>query len=415
MPRVAIVGGGLIGLFSAFYLQQQGMEVTVLEKGDIGGGAARRNGGWVCPNRAKPLPSRSEVLLGLKSLGDSQAPLRAQTGFLLRNSRFFLGFASATRASKVARGEYSMSQANRETLELFAGLQEKANVEGPVGNGFITVFGDRHRAEQAREGVKKRASNGLAGEPEEVIGHEDLCALEPGLDTAAQWGFRTTGDKWVDPDRFVTDLAAYLESAGVEIRVHTPVENVRQEGSQVIVETSAGAERYDQCIIAAGVWSRELVKPLGYQIPLLKGQGYSFEAPVANEFSHTIVLGDSHLGITPTSVGLKVVGLIDFTDDSEEFRDERIEMMIKNAQPFLRDVDWVARVHEWSASRPMTPDGLPIVGRLRGKHNRIVLATGHNMLGLTLGPSTGSLLSRIVERGPESKQTGPAAWDPARF
>lgn len=154
------------------------------------------------------------------------------------------------------------------------------------------------------------------------------------------------------------------------------------------VHSSAGTVHADTAVIAAGIWSKEICRPLGLDLNLFPGKGYSFTVPVQDPPRQLIHLDDAHVALSPLAKNLRIAGTMEFDHDHDRFCAQRIKAIIAAARPYLTGIDWDARRDEWVGPHPMTPDGLPAIGALL-THHHIYLATGHNMLGFMLAPATG--------------------------
>ncbi|OFE18827.1 hypothetical protein BA895_01195 [Humibacillus sp. DSM 29435] len=413
-PRgeVAVVGAGLIGLFSAHYLLDRGYAVTLLERGDPGGGASRVNGGWVCPARSDPLPSYPVVRDGLRSLVPG-----AGGGFFLAPAAIprVAGFLSRfVRSSTPARFERSWDELdglNARTVELVDELVTAGLIGGLADEGFLMLHPTREEAEATRAALVTVARRGFCPAPEPVLGRSALLELEAGLGPAAQWGFLHRGDRWLDPSRLVDALIRSVVQRGARIVTDAAVSAVRAGRSGVTMVTARGDVEAGHAVIAAGAWSELLLRPLGVQGHVTPGKGYSFTVSPAAPPTHVLRLGSTHVGITPLGQYARVVGMVELDGTHERFRAGRVAAMKRAAAPYLSGVDWGASTDERVAPRPLTPDGKPLIGCVPGAE-RIVVATGHNMLGLTLGAATGTLVTELVDRGPAAAV---AAFDPMRF
>ncbi|MFF3458385.1 NAD(P)/FAD-dependent oxidoreductase [Streptomyces sp. NPDC002730] len=243
--------------------------------------------------------------------------------------------------------------------------------------------------------------------PRPRSGHPGRAALGPG----ARAGFLVERQWAIDPSLFVDTLADRLCRGGVELVEGARVTSVREGGGRTEVRTTAGTYTADTTVIAAGVWSRELCRGLGVDIDLMPGKGYSFSVPVDPLPSRLIHLGAAKAVLTPLGKRLRIAGTMEFDHDPDRFRQGRVDAIIAATRPCLRGADWERREQEWMGPRPMTPDGLPLIGRVPGTSG-VLLATGHNMLGLMLGPATGRLVTGLLTGGADPGLA--ARFDPAR-
>jgi D-amino-acid dehydrogenase len=411
--RVAVVGAGLIGLFSAHYLVERGHDVTLLEPSDrTGGGASRVNAGWVCPARSDPLPSSAVVRDGLRSLVSRHgggfflgpAALPHICGFLMR-------FLSHSSRSTHARSWNDLDVLNARTPGLIDELTERGIIADLRDEGFLSLHTSREEAERARAALVAVSHRGLSKAPESLVGREALLDLEPGLGAAATWGFLHFGDRWLDPSRLVDALTESLLARGARVVTHARVTSVRQRGSTVELEAADGAIEATHAVIAAGAWSEHLLRPLGIRGYVTPGKGYSFTAHPQQPVRHVLRLGHTHVGVTPLRTGARLVGVVEMDGTFEVLRPDRIEHMKREAAPYLSGIDWDSCTDHHVAPRPMTPDGKPLIGPVPGSE-RVIVATGHNMLGLSLGAATGAIVADLIELGPGA---APVAFEPTRF
>ena len=392
---VVVVGGGLVGLSCAWFLQEAGAQVTVIESGALpGGGASRGNAGAICPSMVDPLPAPGMLREALVNVGRADAALYVHPAYAPRMARFLRRFASAATAEAYERGLRALDQLARGVTAAYEAMAD-AGIGGHAWRGgYLFVHADPEAAAHDRAAVARAASFGLCEQPGEVLGGSELRAEEPLLGADAVAGFVAPGERWIDPSRFVDDLAAALAGRGVPIRTGAPVRAIAAFDDGVEVETKYGRIDAAIAVVAAGVWTKDLVAPLGARLEMRPGKGYSFAVrPVVNA-RRSLHLSTAHVMASPMGERLRIAGTMEFDGTTDRFNPKRIDAIVRATQPFL-DVDLSARGEEWAGPRPMTPDGLPYLGRIPG-HERVVVAAGHNMLGLTLAPVTGRVVAGLV-------------------
>ncbi|MEU6658746.1 FAD-dependent oxidoreductase [Streptomyces sp. NPDC046821] len=387
-----VVGGGVVGLACAHALGRAGLQVTVLERDRIGSGASRGNAGEVCPDIVEPLGSPGLAVKAVAGMLRPASPLWINPvpsarlwGFLAR-----LGLHSTSR--HYAAGAASLAALAEDTFALFEELEALGVDGGAAKNGFLFAY-PSHKAAEHGLAAFRRLGAPLATEL--PLTADELADMEPALGAAARAGFVVEHQWSLDPARFVESLAQRLRADGATLVEGARVTAVRRAGGRTHVRTSAGTYSADVVVIAAGVWSREQLRGLGVDVDLVAGKGYSFAVPTDELPTRLVHLGSAKAVLTPLGKHVRVAGTMEFDRDPDRFRQRRVDAIARAARPYLPGADWDRREQEWMGPRPMTPDGLPLIGPVPGRPG-VFLATGHNMLGLMLAPATGRLIAGLV-------------------
>jgi D-amino-acid dehydrogenase len=317
---------------------------------------------------------------------------------LLRLASFLGRFALNSNARSYRDAFNKLDQFNRVRAERFDELAEAGIGSHFEATGNLRAFRVRETALSDWQAARRLAALGLTQEPGEFLGPGELHDLEPGLGAAAQWGFLRSDVRFGDPSKFVDQLAAYLSDHGATILQDSAVTAVTDGAASVAVEVSDDGNEaaFDQVLIAAGLGSTALLRGLGARIRMVPGKGYSFTVEPTQMLRYTVLLGEAHVGATPLDNNrLRIAGTMELGATDSQPSEDRIDRIAEAAAPFLNGVDWANITEQWAASRPMTPDGLPYVGRVGGSR-RIFAATGHNMLGLSLAPATGHAIADLM-------------------
>jgi D-amino-acid dehydrogenase len=389
---VAVVGGGLIGLCCAHYLADAGLRVTVLERDRVGSGASRGNAGEICPDLVEPLPAPGVIAAALRSAHRPESALYVHPAVSRDLARFLLGFTRHATRARYAAGARELARLADGTFDLFEQLEGRGVDAEARKGGYVFVYGSPDAAHTARERFE-RLHAPLAADG--VLDAAGLAELEPCLGPAARAGF-VVDDQWsVDPNLFVDRLTELLRRRGVEVVEGSRVTAVRSGTGGVRVQTVEGPVDADAAVLAAGVWSREVARGLGIDLNIFPGKGYSVALRMDRTPTRLVHLGDAHVVVTPMAKGVRLAGTMELDPHHDRFNPRRITGIVAAARPYLDGGHWDELGNEWVGARPMTPDGLPAVGALPG-HRRIYLASGHNMLGLMLGPCTGRLIADLV-------------------
>jgi D-amino-acid dehydrogenase len=406
---VTVVGGGLVGLCCAHYLAEAGLRVTVLERDRVGSGASRGNAGEICPDLVEPLPAPGVISAALRTVHRPESPLYVHPTISRDLSRFLIGFTRHATRARYAAGVRDLAALATGTFALFEQLEAAGVDANARKTGYLFVHGSPGAAHAAWH---RFAGLGAPLDPSGVLDAAGLAELEPCLGPAARAGF-VVEDQWsVDPNLFVDRLAELLRHRGVDIAEGSRVTGLESRPGGVRVRTVDGPLDADAAVLAAGVWSREIARGLGLDLNIFPGKGYSLSLRLDRSPSRLVHLGDAHVVVTPLAKGVRLAGTMEFDPDHDRFNPRRIAGIVAAARPYLDGAHWDELGGEWVGPRPMTPDGLPAIGPLPG-HRRIYLASGHNMLGLMLGPATGRLVANLVTE--QAHREAWAAFDPRRL
>ena len=413
--NVVIVGGGVIGLSTAFYCLLAGRKVTVLERLPAQrDGCSFGNAGMIVPSHFVPLAAPGMVALGLKWMWNSESPFyvkpRLDTDLLYWAWQFWRA-STAARVRQAAPVLRDLSLASR---ALFEELATKHDLEfGLEKRGLLMLCRTEHAlAEEARMAAR---ANEL-GLPAEVLDARQAAEREPGarLDVAGAVYFPR--DCHLTPERFVHALQRRLVEMGGEFLANTEVTGWRRSGAQLIaVETSAGAIEADGFVLSGGSWSPGIARGLGLNLPLQAGKGYSVTLPSPRRLpSICSILTEARVAVTPMGAALRVGGTMEISGLNEEINPARVRGLVRALQQYYPDFRFedFDGLPAWRGLRPVSPDGLPYLGRTRSVAN-LVIATGHAMMGLSLAPVTGKIVADVLDGRPVPY--GPNLLDPDRY
>ncbi len=396
--RVAVVGAGMVGLATAWFLRERGVEVTVLDRTGVAAGASWGNAGWLTPGITTPLPEPAVLRYGLRAVLSPSSPVYVPPRADPRLLRFLAGFARHSTAAKWRTAMRAYIPMNRRAFEAFDAL-------GAGGVAAMTheakSFIAAYRTEAERSVLLDELAHIHAAGQEiefDVLTGAEAREVEPSLSENIGAAIRLHGQRFINPGEYVHSLADAVRARGVSLVTGAEVVDIRDEGTGVRVVTSAGAdERYDAVVLATGTWLGELGRRFGVRTVVQAGRGYSFSVAIEHVPSGPVYFPAQRVACTPLGDRLRVAGMMEFRSAEAPLDRRRILAIAEAARPLLRGADLDARVDEWVGSRPCTPDGLPLIGATRS--SRVFAAGGHGMWGITLGPLTGSLLAEQITTG----------------
>jgi len=411
----AVVGAGVVGLSVAWFLQEHGYDVTVFESRTVGAGASSGNAGWVCPGLTAPLPEPSILSYGLRSLAARDAPLRIPPTAPLATWRFLAGFALHCTAKRWTAGVASYAGINaiaHESYDVLAAGGVTAVVhEAPM----IAAFEDPRDAVPLRREVEVLASYGQDVSAVE-LSEDELHAVQPILSPRAHFGLRLDGQRYLQPAEYTQSLAGSFVSRGGKIEEGVSVVGIRERAgsSRVHVDIATSVLSVDVAVIANGAWLQRLAGPTGVRMRVGSGRGYSFTVRADEVLEAPLYLPSTRVACTPgpdpQSGWFRMAGTMEFRPPGYRLDERRVQAIVHSCTPYLRNVDWSSVTGEWVGPRPITSDGLPVIGATALEN--VFVAGGHGMWGITLGPATGRLLAERIATGKLPPALAP--FDPLR-
>lgn len=402
MKHVVVIGGGIVGLSSAYYLQQAGHRVTVLDKGNFLDNCSYGNAGYVCPSHFTPLAAPGIVSQGLKWMLNSRSPFYVQPS--LNRSLIDWGFKFMKSATKK---NVDRSAVPLRDIALMSQREYESWAALPDFNfayqhkGLLEIFQTQKVASHAKHAVEKGKELGL---DVELLDYEAMQQLEPQTKINGLGAIFFKCDAHLYPNKLMQDLIAYLKQHSVQLLENEEVTGFEKKQKNVTrVITSSNAFDADAVVVASGSWSRETAALLDTKIPLMPGRGYSITLENAPyHLNYPAILTEGRVAITPMDGNkIRFGGTMEVVSTKAAPRYNRVEGILKAVKDFLPSFD-IPRPSDdkiWYGYRPCSADGLPYIGKI-SKFNNVVVATGHSMLGLSLGAGTGRLVAEIINEQP---------------
>jgi len=394
--HVVVVGAGAVGLSTAWFLQERGVRVTVVDRRGVAADSSWGNAGWLAPALTLPLPEPGMLAYGVKAVLSPSSPVYVPCTTDLRLLRFLVGFARHCTAAKWKSAMAVYTKVNPLALAAYdelaqGGVAEQAQLADP----FLAAFASG--ADRSALVAELRQVVAAGGEVDyELLDGEEVRSLEPSIGEGVRVGLRLAHQRFINPPRFMASLADAVRQRGAEIVAGQTVVAVRDQGASGVRLVSTGGEQLaaDRVVLANGARLTTLARPFGVRTLVQAGRGYSFSVRPESVPKNPIYFPAQRVACTPLGDRLRVAGMMEFRSPDAPLDRRRVQAIVDATRPMLSGIDWAARQEEWVGSRPCTPDGLPLVGVTRCP--RVYAAGGHGMWGVALGPVTGRLLADAI-------------------
>jgi D-amino-acid dehydrogenase len=409
--RVVVVGGGVIGLSCAYQLLKLGADVTVVERRTLGDAASWGNAGWITPLLSGPVPAPGAIAEGLRSLWHPDSPVYLKPAAIPALSGWLARFALHCRPEPYLRGLEVVATLARQAFDAYRRLRSDGIDVRIRGTGHVFAFLDERAVDEWRAALAPMERHGYRLPP--TLNGDAARELEPSLSDAVRAAVLVEPERYVQPKELTTALAARVREMGGTVLEGTEVVGFRRAGARVSGVLAAGVELpADRVVLAAGAWTGLVARLLGARLPLQGGKGYSFSVRPPVMPRTALYLVEAHVGVSPFDDHVRLAGTMELSGINEELAEARLRGIEQAARRYLRGPWPGERADAWTGMRPLTPDGLPVIGPLPDLP-QVHVATGHSMLGVTLGPVTGEVVARQMSTGQVAPELAPLL--PSRF
>jgi D-amino-acid dehydrogenase len=409
---VVVIGGGVVGVACGLELARRGVSVVVIERDRVGHGCSFGNAGWLTPSLATPLANPGMLLKSIWWMLDPESPLYIQPRLDPSYLRWLDGFLLASRRAAFERGTAALVELCRASVDLWEALAARsADSFGFERHGLLAVYEHAASLEAARGSVDLAARSGVRAERWTA---DELRAREPAIVGRQVGGYFFPDDAHCEPYRAVRALAAKALAAGVVFAEGAEVFGVSPGGhGPRRLLTTRGEISADRIVLAAGAWSERLGRMFDLRVPILGAKGYSLLLPRATPHpTRSIYLVERKVAVNPHAGALRIAGTLELVRNDFSINQRRVNVILCGAQAMLNLGDAPVVSQIWRGLRPCAPDGMPLIGRARGRGD-VWLATGHQMTGLKTAPGTGVLLANLMTG--ETPRFDPAPFRADRY
>ncbi len=410
---VVILGAGVIGAWSAYFLNRAGWQVTILDQGGFGKGCSHGNCGYVSPSHVLPIPGPKAVRTAIKALLQPNGPFKirfrldpALWGWMFR----FLRRCTYGDMIRAGHALHPLLQSSRALYEQVI-REEKLDCEWQA-RGLVLVFRTRHG--MGEYATTNKLLSEEYGVPAKRLDGEELTAFEPALKPGLGGGWFYEIDAHLRPDRFMAEMRRVLSERGVTILEGQTFREFRRAGHRAETAVTDREElRADAFVVATGAWTPRFEKQLGCSISIEPGKGYSITMGKPARCPRVPLIFEEHrVAVTPLDSAYRLGSTMEFAGYDSTLRRDRLELLKAGAAIYLHEPVGKPVLEEWFGWRPMTPDGVPIIGPSPLLGN-VIIAAGHNMIGLATGSGTGKLVAEMLSGEP--LHLDPSPYGPARF
>jgi len=392
---VIVIGGGVIGVAIAYYTASQGASVLVVDKNEIASGSSHGNAGLLVPSHCNPLPTPGVIAQGLRYLFDPEGPFYIRFRLEAELARWLWKFYRSCNEKHLYHSIGIFRKLGNESMELHRQLAESGGDDYQYSqSGILSLFTNEDAFKEAREDAAKVKG---CGSESAVLSGDDVRDLEPVAGPQVVGGLLAKTDGSIEPLSFVKWLAKEAEQRGALFLTDTEAFWLKTDRRRVTkVVTTRGEFEADQVVLASGAWLPLLAAQLSVRIPVEPAKGYSMTYGASEgDPKIPLLLEEARVAVTPFDQTLRLAGTLELSGLDLEIRRERLKAIETQTYRYLPKLGGLEIKEIWRGLRPCTPDGLPVLGRLRPWSN-VFVAGGHATKGMSLGPVTGKYLSQML-------------------
>ncbi len=396
MKKVIVIGGGIIGLCSAYYLHKEGHQVTIIDQSNMDFGASYVNAGYLSPSHIIPLAAPGVMKKGLKWMFNPSSPLFIKPRL---NSDFFQwawAFNKSCSSQNVNQGIPAIKDIALLGQDLYSEIKETENFDFQLEKkGLLMICQTQKMLEEEIHVAEIAKKEGLAVRETSLA---ELKKMQPNVQLNAKGAVLYECDAHTTPHMFMEEMKSYLEASGVVIHRNEKINDLTVKNEK-ISSISNATHTYiaDEFVLAAGSWSSILSKKLGIKLLLEPGKGYRINSERDLGITMPAILAEAKVAITPMQGFTRFAGTMEIAGINHDINKVRVEAIANATQGYYPNIKLTAEEKNTATCglRPVSPDGLPYIGKSINCKN-LTIATGHAMMGWSMGPSTGKLVSEII-------------------
>ena len=413
MSKVIIIGGGIIGLTSAWYLQKSGYDVTIIDKSDLSDNCSYGNAGMIVPSHFVPLAAPGMIEKGIRWMFNSKSPFYVRPSLNADLFSWGLKFMKSASAIKAEKAAVPLRDISLLSKTLFEDFKHELADFGLESNGILMLYKTSKTEDEELHLAEKARSLGL---DVQALSVNECRELQPNLSLNITGAVHYKCDAHLQPYVLMELLISRLETLGVKFIRNKAITRISTKSNKIEAIYS-GNDLFlaDHYVLASGAWSPQIAALAGLNIPMMPGKGYSFMLPEPQKRMHIpALLCEAKVAVTPMNGNIRLGGTMEIDKINSRVNMNRVKGIIESVGNYLPDLktQLPEKSSVWSGFRPCSPDGLPYIGAVK-KVDNLIVATGHGMMGLSLGPATGKLVSQLIMG--EQTSLNLALYSPDRF
>lgn len=408
--HITIIGGGIAGLCSAYYLLKTGWEVTLIDAGDLENSCSYGNAGMIVPSHFTPLAAPGIVAQGIKWMFDSKSPFYVKPALNLSLMSWGMQFIRHANAKHVQRSAPFLRDLNLLSSELYKDMAKEEGFDFELRNdGILMLFKTEKTAEEEYRLAEEAKALGL---DIQILNREEVQALEPYTKLDVLGAVHYKCDSHLYPNALMHQLIRYIEGKGAAVRKQEKVTGFEVVGERIIaLTTSKGRIATELVLMTGGAALPQLAKAAGIRIPIMPGKGYSFMHDTGSQkLVHPSLLLEARVAVTPMNGQVRFGGTMELAAPNDQINMNRVEGIVNAIPKYYPEMQVAIPEKEavWYGFRPCSPDGLPYLGYSR-KLKNLLVAGGCGMMGLSLGPAVGKVIADLVNEHPLPMSIAPFA------
>ncbi|WP_026947645.1 NAD(P)/FAD-dependent oxidoreductase [Algoriphagus marincola] len=399
MKPTIIIGGGIVGLFTAYFLQKEGIEVSIIDRTDLKDNCSTGNAGMIVPSHIIPLAAPGMIAKGISWMFSSKSPFYIHPRFDYKLLQWSLLFFKSANQKQVEKAIPFLKNISLLSKSLYLQFREE-HPEATLAfqeKGLMMVYQTDAVEKEEVEFAHLARKHGLEAE---ILSPTDIQKIETNLEVKAKGAVLFPGDAHLDPGALYSFLRKYLEEKGVQFHTETEVLGFEKSAGKVAsVLTDKGKIEAEKILLCGGSWSGELAKKLGFSLPMMGGKGYSFLQKNQPEIRQASILTEMKVAVSPYGNKIRFGGTMEIAGTNQKIDMKRVQGIFESINRYYPDfqAQFPKETEIWKGLRPCSPDGLPYIGLAPGYSN-VLVGSGHSMMGISMAPATGKLLAELHQQ-----------------